>query len=80
MKFEFLQGEEGEQSSKRLFTFILVVLFTVYFFSNLYWGKVLHESLADNLFYLIGFMYGGVLFEKMIPYLFKNKDKVNDKV
>ena len=53
MKFNFLNGSDGEQSSKRLFTFILVILFSVTLISNLYWGYSLKDTLEDWLAYLI---------------------------
>jgi len=63
MKFDFLNGINGEQSSKRLFTLILIVLFVTYFFSNLYWGFELKQTLEDNLFYLIMIFFAGVFLE-----------------
>ena len=74
MKFTFLNGIDGEQSSKRLFTLILMVLWVVYFFANLFWGYVLRDTFEDQLFYLILVMYLGVLAEKALPYLLKKKE------
>lgn len=53
MKFTFLNGADGEQSSKRLLTFMLVILFCMTIVSNLYWGFQLKETLEDWLAYLI---------------------------
>lgn len=66
MKFDFLNSSTGEQSSKRLFTFILVILFVIVLISNLFFGKELKPTLEDNLLYLIGITFVGVLFEKPI--------------
>ena len=63
MKFEFLNSTNGEQSSKRLFTFILIVLWVVYFFANLFWGKNLSPTVENNLFYLILATFAGVTLE-----------------
>lgn len=63
MKFNFLNGEDGEQSSKRLFTFILIFLWVIYFFANLFWGRVLKETLEEYLFYLIVITFFGVAIE-----------------
>lgn len=74
MKFNFFNGADGEQSSKRLFTFIIILLWVVYFFSNLYFGKVLKDSIEENLFYMVLVMYLGVAAEKAMPFLFKKKE------
>lgn len=57
---DFFIGTGGGKSSKRLFLFILIILFCVYFFANLFAGKVLKDSLEENLFYLIIVMFVGV--------------------
>lgn len=67
-----LSDGDGRMSSKRLMSFILVILFAVYFFVNLFTGKFLKTSLEDNLFYLLIIMYVGVTAEGWIP---KKKDK-----
>lgn len=74
MKFTFLNGIGGEQSSKRLFTFILIILWVIYFFSNLFFKYELKQSFEDNLFYMVLVMYLGVLAEKALPWLMKRKD------
>jgi hypothetical protein len=61
--FNFLQGPDGEQSSKRVFTFIMMVLWVVYFFANLFGGYVLKETLEEYLFYIVIITYGGVAAE-----------------
>lgn len=66
MKFEFLQDSNGEQSSKRLFVFILIILFTIYFFADLFFKLELKQSIEDNLFWLIVTLFTGVAFEKPI--------------
>lgn len=63
MKFTFLNGTDGEQSSKRLLTFMLVVLFSMTIVSNLYWGFQLKETLEDWLAYLIIITFFGVAAE-----------------
>jgi hypothetical protein len=66
MKFtQFFLGTAGDMSSKRLFLFILIVLFCVYFFANLFFGKMLKDSLEENLFYLIIVMFVGVAGEPL---------------
>lgn len=74
MKFNFLNGSDGDQSSKRLFTFILIILWVIYFFANLFFKYDLKQSFEDNLFYMVLVMYLGVLAEKALPWLMKRKD------
>lgn len=69
MKFDFLNSSNGEQSSKRLFTFILVLLYSVYAMANLFYGKTMKDSLEDNLFYLILAFFAGITGEKAIDNL-----------
>lgn len=75
MKFNFLNGESGEQSSKRLFTFILVILWVIYFFSNLFWKKELKATLEEYLFYLIIITFFGVAIEGWKEFFLKRKDQ-----
>lgn len=74
MKFNFLNGTDGDQSSKRLFTFIIIIMWVVYFISNLFYGKVLKDSIEENLFYMTIVFYGGVAMEKALGKLFGGKD------
>lgn len=60
---EFLSGN-GEASSKRLFLFLLVCLYIIYFITNLFFHLQLKQSIEDNLFYLIIVMFLGVGLEK----------------
>lgn len=60
---EFLSGN-GEASSKRLFLFLLVCLYIIYFIANLFFHLQLKQSIEDNLFYLIIVMFLGVGLEK----------------
>jgi len=60
---EYLSGN-GEASSKRLFLFLLVCLYIIYFFANLFLHLQLKQSIEDNLFYLIVVMFVGVGLEK----------------
>lgn len=62
-----LSGTGGGMSSKRVFNFILIVLFVIYFFVNLFTGKILKPSLEDYLFYLIVIMFVGVTAEGWKP-------------
>jgi hypothetical protein len=72
MKFNFLNGYDGEQSSKRLFSFILVILFAIVVITNLFFGKSLIPSLQDELMYLLMFFYVGVAGEKALSRLGSN--------
>lgn len=63
---EFLTGPNGEQSSKRLFTLILMFLWVVYFFSNLYWKFILRDTFEDQLFYMILVFYVGISWENWL--------------
>lgn len=63
----FFVGSDGDMSSKRLFLFILIILFCTYFFANLFFGKALKDSLEENLFYLIIVMFVGVAGEQWRP-------------
>lgn len=60
---EFLSGN-GEASSKRLFLFLLVCLYIIYFLANLFFHLQLKQTIEDNLFYLIIVMFVGVGLEK----------------
>jgi hypothetical protein len=64
---DFFTGVDGEKSSKRLFLFILIICFATYFIANLFFGKVLKDSLEDNLFYLIIVMFLGITAERWKP-------------
>jgi hypothetical protein len=61
---EALSGTTGEMSSKRLFAFILVILWATYFISNLYWGFTLKGSLEEYSFYLINASFFTVIAER----------------
>lgn len=74
MKHGFLTGMEGDNSSKRLFTLIIMILWVVYFIANLFFGKELKPSIEENLFYLTIVLYGGVMMEKALANLFAKKD------
>lgn len=73
-KGSFLNGVDGDQSSKRVFTLILMILWIIYFFANLFWGKVLKQSFEENLFYLIVFFYAGITIEKAMNWFGKKSD------
>lgn len=70
-----LSSAQGNMSSKRLMSLVLVILFVIYFFVNLFTGRILKQSLEDYLFYLLVIMYVGVTAEGWKP-----KDKVMDKI
>lgn len=78
MKFNFLNDADGEQSSKRLFTFILIFLWVIYFFANLFWGRVLKETLEEYLFYLIIITFFGVAIEGWKQFFLERKKKDGD--
>lgn len=73
MKFTFLNDANGDQSSKRLFTLILMALWVIYFFANLFWKYTLRDTFEDQLFYMMLVFYLGVLAEKAMPWLMKKK-------
>lgn len=56
---DFFLGPDGDMSSKRLLTFLLVLFLLVYMCVNLFYGRVLRASLEEFLFYTIwGFFFG----------------------
>lgn len=75
--FKFLNGPNGEQSSKRLFTLVLMLLWIIYFFSNLYGGYVLRATFEDQLFYMILVFYVGIAVESWKD-VFKSTPKLPD--
>lgn len=75
--FKFLTGPNGEQSSKRLFTLVLMTLWVIYFFSNLYGGYALKDTFEDQLFYMILVFYVGIAVESWKE-VFKSKPKLPD--
>lgn len=73
MKFDFLNNEHGEQSSKRLFTFLLVIQNLVYFNVNLFSGLSMKQSVEDNLFWLTVTLVLGVASEPAWTNMFSKK-------
>lgn len=56
---DFFLGPDGDTSSKRLFLFLFVCLAAMYVVVNLFWGKVLKDSVEEYLFWTIwGFFFG----------------------
>jgi len=66
MSFKFLNGSNGDQSSKRLVLFIVTSLWVIYFFANLFWGRQLKQTLEDNLLYMVVTFFIGVAAEKVV--------------
>lgn len=70
---DYLTGPNGEQSSKRMFTLSLMVVWHVYIFANLFWGFTLSPLIAEQLFYMILFFYTGITLEGWKSVFSKNK-------
>jgi hypothetical protein len=60
---EFLTGPNGEQSSKRLFTLALMIVYVMVIIVNLFTGKKLDATLQEQLFYMILTFYGLIALE-----------------
>ncbi len=60
---KFLIGPNGEQSSKRVFTLVLMLLWVIYFFANLFGRFTLKDTFEDQLFYMILVFYAGIAVE-----------------
>lgn len=78
MKFNFLNGPDGTASSKRVITFIVLVLIVIYFFANLFWGRILKQTLEDNLLYIFLVSFTGIATEKAINNVAKKIDGTNN--
>jgi hypothetical protein len=61
---DFFTGVDGEKSSKRFFLFVLMICFVTYFMANLFGKYEIKESLEDNTFFLIIYMYTGITVER----------------
>jgi hypothetical protein len=68
---KFFLGSDGDMSSKRLFMFILIVCFVVYFGANLFLKLSLKQSVEDNLFWLLVITFTGVTGEQAFRSMFK---------
>lgn len=79
MKMEFLEGSLGSTSSKRVFTFILQVLFVIIILANLFLGKNLNPTLLEYFFYLMLYYYTGVATEKVINGVAKKLEAPKEK-
>jgi len=66
MKLIFLNGPDGTPSSKRVITFIVLILIVIYFFANLFWGRILKQTLEDNLLYIFLVSFTGIATEKAL--------------
>lgn len=71
----FFLGPDGDNSSKRLFLFLLILVAVLYFVVNLFWGNSMKESLEDYLFYSIWGFFFGVAAERWKPA--KKDDSIN---
>jgi len=60
---EFLTGPGGEQSSKRLFTLALMLVYIMILCVNLFTGKKLDATLQEQLYYMILIFYGAIALE-----------------
>lgn len=60
---EFLTGPNGEQSSKRLFTGVLMIIYSMVLVVNLFTAKKLDDVLQQQLFYMILTFYGLIAVE-----------------
>jgi len=78
MNFKFLNGSNGDQSSKRLVLFIVTTLWVIYFFANLFWGKILKQTLEDNLLYMVVTFFIGVAAEKVVNNVAKKMEAPKD--
>jgi uncharacterized membrane protein len=76
---QFIKGVftdvDGSPSSKRVIMFALTIFFIAIALVNLFTGKSLSDTLQNQLFYLICWIYSAVFGEK-ITAIFK-KDKLN---
>lgn len=64
---EMLSGTSGDVSSKRFLGLILILLWTGYFISNLYWGYTIKASLEEYTFYLLNAVVLAVTIERFAP-------------
>lgn len=73
---EFIKGiltdKDGSPSSKRVILFLLICVFVICVFVNLFMGKSLSATLAEQLFYLVIYALASV-FGENITQLFKGK-------
>lgn len=59
----FFKDINGQESSKRLYTAVFVLLFVVLFVANLFFKLTVKDSIEDYLVGLIAYMFTGVLIE-----------------
>jgi hypothetical protein len=70
-----LSDSNGTPSSKRMVMFMLTVLFIFILIVNLWTGKNLDETLKNQLFYLLCWMFSMVLGERVVN-IFGKKNPV----
>lgn len=75
---EFVRGiltdKDGSPSSKRVILFLLIAVFVTCVFVNLFMGKSLSQTLAEQLFYLVIYALA-TIFGENITDLFRGKSK-----
>ncbi len=69
-----LSGTDGGLSSKRVIMFLLVIVFIIVCFVNLFQGKALSSTLSDQLFYLVIYSLAAVFGEQITSIFNKPKD------
>ena len=66
---QFIKGvftdSDGMPSSKRVVMFILLIVFVTVTISNLYWGKLLNQSILDQLDFALIYTISAVFGEKV---------------
>lgn len=76
---QFIKGiltdSDGNPSSKRVVMFLLTFLFIAVTIVNLITGKNIEETLKNQLFYLICWMFSVVFGEKVVNIFAKKSNK-----
>lgn len=79
---DFLKGvfseTDGSPSSKRVVMFILTMLFVGVTIYNLTTGKNLDDTLKNQLFYLLCWIFSMVFGEKIVSAFKDNKTNINN--
>lgn len=66
MSQQFLQDSDGKTSFKRVFTWILIICFVLYFLVNLFMGKRLTDPFEGYFIALIIYAFTGIALEKFL--------------
>lgn len=76
---QFIKGiltdSDGNPSSKRIVMFLLTFLFIGVSITNLITGKDLEDTLKNQLFYLLCWIFSTVIGEKVVNIFNPKKDK-----